>query len=305
VTSIHDLVDVPGPWRHRRVAANGARFHVAELGEGPLVLLAHGFPEFWWAWRHQLPPLAAAGYHVAAMDLRGFGGSDKTPRGYDAFTVSGDLAGVVQSLGHQQAILVGHGWGGYFGWATAVLHREHVQGLAVLSMAHPRRMRDALRSPAQIRAAAHLFGFQVPVAPERRLVRDGGAAVEQILRDWSGPGSLFPDDEATARYRDALSIWPAPHCALEYHRWVVRSLVRTDGRRFAARMMEPVTAPVLIMHGRHDPTVLRATVAGSEAFASGPYRFVDLDCGHYPHEELPDVVTAELLAWLGTVAPTS
>jgi pimeloyl-ACP methyl ester carboxylesterase len=303
MTAIHDLVDVPGPWSHRRVAANGARFHVAELGDGPLVLLVHGFPEFWWAWRHQIPPLAEAGYHVAAMDLRGFGGSDKTPRGYDAVTVSGDIAGVVQSLGHRDAVVVGHGWGGYFGWSTAVLHPEHVRGLAVLGMAHPLRMRDALRSPAQIRAAAHLFGFQVPLAPERRLVRAGGVEVERILRAWSAPGRDFPDDEAAARYRDALSIWPAPHCALEYHRWVVRSLVRTDGRRFAARMVERVTVPVLQIHGRLDPTVLPATVAGSEAFAAGPYRRVELECGHYPHEELPEVVTGELLSWLATLPP--
>ena len=90
-------VEIPGPWTHRYVAANGARFHVAEAtdpsADGPLVLLLHGFPEFWWAWRAQLPALAAAGYRAVAMDLRGYGGSDKTPRGYDPVTSWASVTG--------------------------------------------------------------------------------------------------------------------------------------------------------------------------------------------------------------------
>ena len=118
-----DPVEIPGPWQHRHVAANGARFHVAEAGppHGPLVLLLHGFPEFWWTWRDQLPALAAAGYRAVAMDLRGYGGSDKTPNGYDPVTLAQDVAGVVKTVGGRPAVLVGHGWGGYVGWATAAL----------------------------------------------------------------------------------------------------------------------------------------------------------------------------------------
>ena len=99
-----DPIEIPGPWQHRHVAANGARFHVAEAGpaDGPLVLLLHGFPEFWWAWRDQLPALAAAGYRAVAMDLRGYGGSDKTPDGYDPVTLAQDVSGVVKALGGPQ-----------------------------------------------------------------------------------------------------------------------------------------------------------------------------------------------------------
>src|SRR5680860_1195508 len=99
--------DVHGPWTLRHVAANGARFRLAEMGAGPLVRFLHGFPEFWWAWRHQLPAVAAAGYHAVAMDLRGYGGSDKTPNGYDPLTLSADVAGVVRTLGRREAVLVG------------------------------------------------------------------------------------------------------------------------------------------------------------------------------------------------------
>ena len=123
-------VEIPGPWTHRYVAANGARFHVAEAtdpsADGPLVLLLHGFPEFWWVWRAQLPALAEAGYRAVAMDLRGYGGSDKTPRGYDPVTLAQDVSGVVKALGERSAVVVGHGWGGYAAWATAVLHPREV-----------------------------------------------------------------------------------------------------------------------------------------------------------------------------------
>jgi len=94
-----DPVYIDGPWTHRSVSANGTRFHVAERGDGPLVLLLHGFPEFWWAWRHQLISLSEAGFRAVAVDLRGYGGSDKPPRGYDLITAAADAAGLVRSLG--------------------------------------------------------------------------------------------------------------------------------------------------------------------------------------------------------------
>ncbi len=104
-------VYVDGPWTHRELTSNGARFHLAELGEGPLVLFVHGFPQFWWTWRDQLTAFAEAGYRAVAMDLRGFGGSDKTPRGYDPTTLARDVIGVIKALGEPNAAVVGHGWG--------------------------------------------------------------------------------------------------------------------------------------------------------------------------------------------------
>src|SRR5512143_1870526 len=116
------VVLVEGRWAHRTVTANGQRFHVAELGDGPLVVLLHGFPQFWWSWRHQLLALADTGYRAVAPDLRGYGASDKPPRGYDAFTLSADVAGLVRALGERDAVIVGHDWGGFLGWTTAAMH---------------------------------------------------------------------------------------------------------------------------------------------------------------------------------------
>ena len=134
-----------GPWSHRDVAANGARFHIAELGDGPLVLLLHGFPQFWWTWRHQLVALADAGFRAVAMDLRGVGGSDRTPRGYDPANLALDVTGVIRSLGEPDAALVGHDLGGYLAWTAAAMRPKLVRRLAVSSMPHPRRWRSQRR----------------------------------------------------------------------------------------------------------------------------------------------------------------
>ncbi|GAA3299640.1 hypothetical protein GCM10020295_38330 [Streptomyces cinereospinus] len=148
-----------GPWTHRDVAANGARFHIAELGDGPLVMLVHGFPQFWWAWRHQMAALADAGYRAVAMDLRGVGGSDRTPRGYDPANLALDITGVIRSLGEPDAALVGHDLGGYLAWTAAVMRPKLVRRLVVASMPHPRRWRSAMLSDVrQSAASSHIWG---------------------------------------------------------------------------------------------------------------------------------------------------
>jgi len=289
------VVLVDGPWTHREVTAGGLRFHLAECGpaDGPLVLLLHGFPEFWWSWRHQLVALGAAGYRAVAPDLRGYGASDKPPRGYDAYTLSDDVAGLVRALGARDAYVVGHDWGGYLGWVTATLHPRLVRSLAVLSAPHPLRVYAALREPRQLRASSYIAGFQVPRVPEARL-RDGDLAV-RLLERWGGPG--FPDEETARRCQEAMAIPAAAHCSLEYYRWAGRSQARPEGRRFRRVLAAGLTAPVLHLHGADDTCVLTDTVQGSGAWAHGGYELQVLDgLGHFPHQEDPDTVTAALLA---------
>src|ERR1700726_550456 len=135
---------VDGPWSHRAVSANGTRFHIAEQGEGPLELLLHGFPQFWWTWRQQLETLADAGYRAVAADLRGYGGSDKPPRGYDLVTAAAYAAGLGRAPGGANAIVGGHGLGGMVAWTLAAYYPKVVRRLAVISMAHPLRMRSSV-----------------------------------------------------------------------------------------------------------------------------------------------------------------
>jgi pimeloyl-ACP methyl ester carboxylesterase len=192
------------------VSANGIRLHVAECGDGPLVVLLHGFPEFWYAWRHQLVGLAERGYRAVAIDLRGYGDSDKPPRGYDLWTLAGDVAGLVPALGEDRAVVVGHGWGGVVGWTVAALHPRRVNALVAVAAPHPLAIRRAVvREPrGQGRALLAVAGFQLPRWPERALCVDDGAGVERIMRAWAGAGWAVSADfaGAMAKYRAAARI---------------------------------------------------------------------------------------------------
>jgi pimeloyl-ACP methyl ester carboxylesterase len=291
---------LPGPWAHRDVSANGVRLHAAETGEGPLVLLLHGFPQFWWSWRHQLTGLAAAGLRVVAPDLRGYGASDKPPRGYDLPTAAADAAAVVRALGEQDAVVVGSDWGGLVAWTMAALHPRSVRRLVIVSAAHPRQLRAAVSDARQRRALAYALRFQLPRLPERRLTRADDDPIAELLRRWAGPTWVQTADFADAvdRYRSAARIPQAAYGAMEYYRWAGRSQLRPDGLRFARRMAAPVTAPTLQLHGTLDTCVLPGTARGSDRYVAGAYEWRDIaGVGHFPHEESPDEVTAAIAAW--------
>jgi pimeloyl-ACP methyl ester carboxylesterase len=295
---------IEGPWRHRSVSAGGTRFHVAELGDGPLVLLVHGFPQFWWTWRNQLESLAAAGYRAAAIDLRGYGGSDKPPRGYDLVTLAGDVAGLVRSLGEANATVIGHDWGGLLAWTMGVYYPKVVQRLVAVSAAHPLRLGHSLLTDVRGQgwAVRHVLGFQLPIAPEKRLVKNDAALVGELLHEWSGPD--WPSEETEHLYRSAFQIPGVAHCALEYHRWTIRSLLRPDGIRYASRMRAPIRVPVLHLHGALDSTVLPRSAQGSGRYVEAPYRWKLIEgAGHFPHEERPASFDEELMGWLADPEP--
>ncbi|GAA2619521.1 alpha/beta hydrolase [Actinomadura fulvescens] len=298
------VIEIEGPWTHRAVSAGGTRFHLAELGEGPLVLLLHGFPEFWWSWHNQLVSLSAAGYRAVAVDLRGYGGSDKPPRGYDLVTLAGDAAGLVRALGEANAIVIGHGVGGLLAWTMAVYHPKVVQRLAVVSAPHPLRLRQAIRTDVrgQAWATRHTIGFQLPMWPERRLVRDNAALVGRLLHEWSRPG--WPDERTERLVRRAVQIPGVAHCALEYHRWLVRSQPRPDGIRYTRQMRTPIQVPTLQLHGALDPCMLPSSAQGSGRYVAAPYRWKLIEgTGHFPHQERPRSFDTRLLGWLNDPEP--
>jgi len=294
---------IAGPWEHRFVSANGARFHVAELGEGPLVVLLHGFPQFWWAWRDQMVALAAAGYRAAALDLRGYGASDKPPQGYDTFTLASDVASVVRTLGEIDAVIVGQGSGAWIAWSMPTMQPAVTRAVAALGMPHPLVLRSASFSkPAQMRANAYFYGLQRPFVPERQMGA-GPRYVERLLSEWAAPGSSFPGPEVAQRYADAMALPFVAHSAAEYYRWVGRSQLRLDGRRFASRLHGRIRVPVLYLHGDQDRAVLLSSTHGSDVFVGGPFEeHVIPGAGHFLPEEAPAEVDAHLLHWLSAHA---
>lgn len=187
-------------------------------------------------------------------------------------------------------------------WSAGVLEPTCVQSLTVLSMPHPRRLRSALtRSARQIRASGPLVGLAMPYVPERQLVENDAALVGDVLRRWAAPGWPAPDVEHT--YRRVLVRPGVAGSALEYHRWVLRSLVRPDGLRYAQRMRAPIAAPVLQIHGSLDGSMTPATAQGADRYLAGRRRWRLIPgVGHFPHEEAAEQVTTELLDFLATVS---
>lgn len=297
-----ETILVAGPWVHRTVRANGIALHVAEAGTGPLVLLLHGFPQFWWAWSRQLIDLADAGFRAVAVDLRGFGASDKPPRGYDLPTLADDIAGLVASLGEQDAVIVGNDLGGLVAWAVATRDPSVVRRIAVVGAPHPLRLRSAVATDprGQGRAFAFALGlFQVPRWPEARLTRDS-AYIRGLFDRWTGPRwQADPDYVADVeRYAESMRVSKAAHSALEYFRWGFRSVLRPDGRRAANRMHRGVQAPVLQLHGELDTCMVPRTAQGSGRYVSGEYEWRLLPgVGHYPQNEAPETVSSELIRW--------
>jgi pimeloyl-ACP methyl ester carboxylesterase len=296
------LVLIDGPWKHRMVRANGVALHVAELGSGPLVLLLHGMPTFWWTWAQQLIALADAGFHAVAVDLRGYGASDKPPRGYDATTLAADIAQLVAAMGEQDAMIVGNDVGGQLAWTVAAQAPEVVRRIAVLGAAHPLRMRSAIFSDrtGQRHASAYVLGkFQLPRYGERLLTRDD-VFLRRLFETWSGPrwrGTPGYQD-AVRRYAQAIRIHPVAHCSLEFFRWSVRSLPRPDGRAYAVSMADPIERPVLQLHGDFDGCVLPQTAQGSSSYVADDYQWRLLTgVGHFPQQEAPEQVSEELIRW--------
>lgn len=299
MTASPGTVLVPGPWTRRDVSANGIRLHVAEAGTGPPVLLLPGFPDTWWGWRHQLTGLAGAGFRAIAVDPRGWGGSDKPPRGHDLWTLAGDVAGLVRALGETRVALVGHGWGGIVAWTVAALHPRAVRALAAIAAPHPLALLRC--DPAQRRALLPFAACQLPWWPERRLIRDGGALVERAMRRAAGPGWAGTADFAAAAARNrATALQPgAAHCALEHARWAGRSRLRPDGRRFARALDHPLGVAALQVHGAADPVVLESTARASAAWAGAGHEMHVLpDVGHFVPQEAPDRTTTLLVDFL-------
>ncbi len=302
---------IDGPWRHLDVHANGIRFHVVEAETDaakpdparPLVVLLHGFGSFWWSWRHQLRALRGA--RVVAVDLRGYGGSDKPPRGYDGWTLAGDTAGLVRALGHASATLIGHADGGLVCWATAMLHPRVVRAIALVSSPHPAALRSSALSGRDQRRALlpSLLRFQVPMWPERRLTRHDGAELERLVRSRAGEEWVGSADfsETIGHLRRAIQIPSAAHSALEYQRWAVRSQLRSEGRRFMRTMKRPCGVPMLHLHGEADPYVLADPVYRTQRYA--PYgKYVSISrAGHFAHEEASSAVNEQLSRFVAHV----
>lgn len=269
-------------------------------GSGPVVVLVHGYPQFWWSWRAQLPAVAAAGYRAVAIDLRGFGASDKPPSGYDLATACDDLAAIVRSLGADRAAVVGQGLGAWIAWSMPSHRPEVTAAIAPVGVPHPAVFHRAMwRHPLQWRANHYLRAMQAPFASERQPL-----TVARRLRRWSGPDDSWLTAEVADRYTEAMSVPFAGQAAAEYHRWFYRCRITPSGARYLHRVREAIDVPVLHVHGEHDPSSLPVLAAESRRLTRGPLQTCAIPgVGHFVPEEAPQTMSSMLTAWLGVAHP--
>jgi epoxide hydrolase 4 len=236
---------VPGDLREGYAEIGDQRLHYVEAGEGPLVVLLHGFPEFWYGWRQQIQPLAAAGFRVVAPDTRGYNLSSKPDgvKAYDIGLLAADIRDFIHERGAESALLVGHDWGGSIAWATAMNHPEVVNRLAILNAAHPRKLSQGLHHPGQLRKSWYFFFFDLPELPEAVVHANHWHFFRHFLRD-ARPAFT---QEQTDRYIEAWSQPGAATGMINYY----RSSVRTPPKQ-AEAALRPIKAPTLVIWGQDD-----------------------------------------------------
>jgi pimeloyl-ACP methyl ester carboxylesterase len=278
--------------------ADGVRLHAVERGRGPLVLLLHGFPDFWYGWRRQIPALAAAGFRAVAVDLRGYNLSGRPPRvaDYRVSRLAADVRAVVGALGAERAHVVGHDWGGAVAWHVAARHPAVVDRVAVLNAPHPGRFAELLRTPGQALRSWYVGAFQLPLLPELVL----GAARRRLLLSalramHLRPGALTDAD--VARYDAAFARPGALRAALAYYRAAARGPAESlgDGRT------DP--RPTLVLWGQRDPALRPENADGLERWVPDLRVERIADAGHFVQADAPDAVNGALVRFLRAGRP--
>lgn len=305
--------DDPEEWRHETAYVNGVELHYVTVdptpaavdhptGDAPLVVLLHGFPEFWYAWRHQLTPLAEAGYRVVAPDLRGYNRSSQ-PSGVDSYRMDelvADVRGLVEAQGAPQATVVGHDWGGAIAWEVAIRNPELVRKLAILNAPHPEAYRQSVwTAPEQLLKSWYVLAFQLPWVPERLLAAGEFALLEEALTDTVRPDAF--SDAEIARYKAAMARTESLSGPVNYYRAIAQE---TLGRELQTLLpgADPtwetmVDVPTLVVWGEQDTALSVRLLDGLDRWVPD-MRVVRLPtASHWVQAEAPDRVTEELLAF--------
>lgn len=277
-------------YEHKFIRTNGITLHTVQSGptDGPPVILLHGFPEFWYGWRRQIPALAAAGYHVWAPDQRGYGLSDK-PRGVAHYTLdklAADAIGLIDATGHDRVYLAGHDWGAMVAWAVALLAPQRLHHMAILNVPHPYVSRHhLLTDPRQMARSFYALYFQLPWLPEASMRAFDWRLLRRSLGNTSLPGTF--SDTALVHYRRA---WSQPGAMTAMVNWY-RAAARSAAQAWPSPL---VTVPTTIIWGKRD-FALRAVMAEESAALCERGELIWMpDNTHWVQHEAADRVNAIL-----------
>jgi len=267
---------------HGYADSNGVKIHYAAIGEGPLVVMIHGFPDFWYSWREQMAALESQ-FRVVAIDQRGYNLSDQ-PKGVENYAMPllvSDVVAVIRSLGEEKAIVVGHDWGGMVAWQTAINVPEVVDRLIILNLPHPRGlMRELARGEEQAANSQYARNFQQDGAHE--------ALTAEGLAFW------VQDPTARARYVEAFGRSDIEAMLHYYKANYPREPYREDGSPLVK-----VQCPVLVIHGLDDQFLLAAALDRTWEWIDSDLTLVTIPgAGHFVQQEATDLVNRSIVAWL-------
>jgi pimeloyl-ACP methyl ester carboxylesterase len=268
---------------HGFADSGGVKIHYVTAGSGPLLVLLHGFPDFWYSWRAQIPPLSKH-FQVVAVDLRGFNESDK-PEGVESYKMEklvGDVDAVLRHFGKEKAVIVGHDWGGAIAWSFAMSRPEKADRLIVLNLPHPRGLwRELATNPEQQKNSQYARNFQKPDAASR--------LSPELLSLW------VKDPEARAKYIEALRR-SSMEGMLNYYK---ANYPRVEDVAGKAPELPPVKCPVLMFHGLKDQALLPGALNDTWKWLEKDLTLITLpDAGHFVQQDASERVTRGMLEWL-------
>lgn len=275
------------------IETNGITLHTATAGpeDGPMVLLLHGFPEFWYGWRKQIEPIVEAGYKVVVPDQRGYNVSEK-PEGAENYTIEklrDDMTGLIEAFGRDRAVVIGHDWGGAVAWFMAATKPEYVEKLVTINIPHLAAMKDViLRYPPQMAKSLYILFFQLPNLPEK-LMGENLKYMKQGIAASAKHGAFTEED--LTRYAEA---WSEPAALISMLNWY-----RAMGRSRGGSTGGNVEVPVRMIWGLGDPFLDKKTAKASLNYCTqGELIFVD-EATHWVHHEQPKIVNRLIKEFLG------
>jgi pimeloyl-ACP methyl ester carboxylesterase len=279
------------------VRANGIEFAYIEEGDGPLVLLLHGYPDIAQTWSHQMRALADAGYRAVAPNLRGYPPTEIPPNGYyDAATLANDVIGLIDELAGEPAFFIGHDWGAAIGYRTVAAHQDHFKRVAMLSIPHPVAMFGGIMTdPRHIHAVFHFWFFQMQGFAEEALKANDYAMIDWLWKFWS-PNLDEPDHRAVVK--KALSQPGALEASLAYYRAALGTIAGDPALNDQqAALHGPSAVPTLTIVGGDDPNGKRSDLQAP--FFTGPVEIAVVEgTGHFLHREKPNEVSKLIVDWL-------
>jgi len=270
-------------WQHDRIQTNGINLHCVTQGEGDLILFLHGFPEFWYSWRHQIPEFAKD-HKAVAIDLRGYNDSDK-PATSDAYKMSefvADVKGVIEGLGYERCTLVGHDWGGAIAWNFAYTYPNMLDKLIILNLPHPAKFSEGLRTPQQLLKSWYIFLFQIPALPEFLIQLGDYKALEATFLGMAVKKTTFSQADIE-QYKNAIAKRGALTSTINYYRNAFQSGI--IGKSWGI-----LNVPTLMIWGEEDTALGKELTYGTKQYVRDfQIRYIP-NCSHWVQQEQPELV---------------